>query len=125
MGLSFEKILLLAVVAAFILGPANLPRYAGMLGAGVRRLKEFVSSSKERLSSEEREAFGDIDWKKLDPRQYDPRRIIADALRDDPQAKPAITPAATATATAPSASALARAERERNLRPAPFDAQAT
>ena len=27
--------------------------------------------------------FDDVDWKKLDPRQYDPRRIIREALLDD------------------------------------------
>jgi sec-independent protein translocase protein TatB len=29
------------------------------------------------------EGFEDLDWKKLDPRQYDPRRIIREALLDD------------------------------------------
>ncbi len=29
------------------------------------------------------EGFEDLDWKKLDPRQYDPRRIIREALLED------------------------------------------
>jgi len=34
------------------------------------------------------EGFEDLDWKKLDPRQYDPRRIIREALLEDD--KPAV-----------------------------------
>ena len=30
--------------------------------------------------------FDEVDWKKLDPRQYDPRRIIREALLDDDDA---------------------------------------
>ena len=29
------------------------------------------------------EDFDDVDWRTLDPRQYDPRRIIREALLDD------------------------------------------
>ena len=29
------------------------------------------------------EGFEDVDWKKLDPRQYDPRRIIREALLEE------------------------------------------
>ena len=36
-GLTFEKILLIAVVAAFIIGPTKLPLYAAKLGQFVRQ----------------------------------------------------------------------------------------
>jgi hypothetical protein len=36
--------------------------------------------------------FDEVDWKKLDPRQYDPRRIIREALLDDSPAPAAIRP---------------------------------
>jgi hypothetical protein len=36
--------------------------------------------------------FDDVDWKKLDPRQYDPRRIIREALIDDEPTTPAVRP---------------------------------
>ncbi|KAB1659996.1 Sec-independent protein translocase TatB [Pseudoclavibacter sp. CFCC 13796] len=131
-GMSFEKILLVAVVAALILGPANLPRYAEMLGRGTRKVKEFLESSKQRVKDETDGAIDDLDWKKLDPRQYDPRRIIAEALQDDPPIRTAAGAAGAATgaiaSTALTATALVaseRAERERNQRPAPFDNDAT
>ncbi|MCD7102299.1 twin-arginine translocase TatA/TatE family subunit [Pseudoclavibacter sp. 13-3] len=137
--MSFEKILLVAVVAALILGPANLPRYAEMLGRGTRKVKEFLESSKQRVKDETDGAIDDLDWKKLDPRQYDPRRIIAEALQDDPPVTTATTAAGSTGAagvtetgaiasTALTATALVaseRAERERNQRPAPFDSDAT
>ncbi|KAB1663798.1 Sec-independent protein translocase TatB [Pseudoclavibacter sp. CFCC 13611] len=131
-GMSFEKILLVAVVAALILGPANLPRYAELLGRGTRKVKEFLESSKQRVKDETDGAIDDLDWKKLDPRQYDPRRIIAEALQDDPPVTTAAGAAGAATgavaSTALTATALVaseRAERERNQRPAPFDSDAT
>lgn len=122
--MSFEKIVLLVVLAAVILGPANLPKYAQMLGSAVRRLRDYTTASKERLQAEGNEALADIDWKKLDPRQYDPRRIIADALKEDstPASRAAI---AAPVAQATSVAATERAERERNQRPAPFDSEAT
>ena len=35
------------------------------------------------MKSELGEGFEDMDWKKLDPRQYDPRRIVREALMDE------------------------------------------
>ncbi|GAA3946980.1 twin-arginine translocase TatA/TatE family subunit [Pseudoclavibacter caeni] len=126
MGLSFEKILLVAVVAAILLGPSNLPRYAETLGRATRRFKLFVQESKQRVKEESSDVIDDVDWRKLDPRQYDPRRIIADALRDDPT--PTVAAAAAAAAAQPSRVEIVarqREDRERNLRPAPFDDDAT
>ena len=103
-----------------------------MLGRGTRKVKEFLESSKQRVKDETDGAIDDLDWKKLDPRQYDPRRIIAEALQDDPPVTTAAGAAGAATgavaSTALTATALVaseRAERERNQRPAPFDNDAT
>jgi len=51
----------------------------------------MADGAKDQLSNELGEGFEDLDWKKLDPRQYDPRRIIREALTEDlePAAKPA------------------------------------
>jgi sec-independent protein translocase protein TatB len=44
-----------------------------------------------------RSEFGeDVDWASLDPRQYDPRKIVRDALFDDSDATPAAGTAAVA-----------------------------
>lgn len=83
-GLTFEKLLLIAVIAAFLLGPERLPHYAAKLADLVRALRGFTATAKTRLADELGPELTETDWKKLDPRQYDPRRIIRDALTDDP-----------------------------------------
>ena len=40
----------------------------------------MANGAKDRMRDEMGPDFDDVDWKKLDPRQYDPRRIIREAL---------------------------------------------
>lgn len=89
-GLTFDKILIIMVIALFVLGPQRLPYYAKKLGDLVRSLKHLLDGAKTRLQDEMGPEFDEVDWKQLDPRQYDPRRIIRDALvEDDREAKAA------------------------------------
>lgn len=79
-GLTIEKILVIGLIAAMILGPERLPRYAAMLGQLTKRARGYLDGAKDRL----REEVGDdVDWRSLDPRRYDPRRIVRQALLDD------------------------------------------
>jgi sec-independent protein translocase protein TatB len=80
LGLSFDKLLILAIFAGMLLGPEHLPRLMARLGAFLRTLREIVRAAQERVRDEVGPEFDDIDWVKLDPRQYDPRRIVRDAL---------------------------------------------
>jgi len=82
-GLTFEKLMLILVIAAFLLGPERLPRYAEALAGVVRRVRDFAQGAKTRMKDEMGEEFDDVDWRQLDPRQYDPRRIIREALLED------------------------------------------
>jgi len=92
-GLTFDKLLIVAVIAAFVIGPERLPAYAAKLGQLVRSLRDFANGAKDRMRDEMGPEFDDVDWKKLDPRQYDPRRIIREALLEDgPEAAGAIKP---------------------------------
>ncbi|RYV52001.1 twin-arginine translocase TatA/TatE family subunit [Pengzhenrongella frigida] len=88
-----SEFLLLILVAIVIVGPERLPRYAAQLGAWVRTLRGFLRSAKTRVDEELGEQAGDVDWTALDPRRYDPRRIVREALLDDPP-PPAVNPAA-------------------------------
>jgi sec-independent protein translocase protein TatB len=83
-GLTFDKIIVIVVIAVFLLGPERIPHYAAQLGRLVRSIRDMADGAKERLREEMGPDFDDVDWKKLDPRQYDPRRIIREALLDDP-----------------------------------------
>jgi sec-independent protein translocase protein TatB len=115
-GLSGEKLLILGLIAVFILGPDRLPHYAQQLAKFAKSLKRMADGAKDQLSNEIGE---ELDWKKLDPRQYDPRRIIREALAEEASA--VATPNATIL-NQPKVQAqqkLVAGER------APFDAEAT
>lgn len=97
MGLTFDKLLVILVIALIVLGPERLPYYAQKLGELVKGMKRMADGAKERVKDEMGPEFDDIDWAQLDPRQYDPRRIIRDALREEgetPQARRARAAAA-------------------------------
>ena len=82
-GLNFEKMLIILVIAMFVIGPTRLPMYAKKFSDFIRSVKRAADGAKERLRDEMGPEFDDVDWKQLDPRQYDPRRIIRDALVED------------------------------------------
>ena len=114
--MSFSEIAVIGVVALVVLGPERLPYYASQLARLVKSLRSMANGAKERMREEMGPDFDDIDWKKLDPRQYDPRRIIREALSEDDE--PVLVKPVES----------AYAQRQRLLseaRPAPFDAEAT
>lgn len=108
------ELVLLLLIAVVVVGPEQLPRYAEQLAGWVRQLRAFLGTAKERVAEELGEEASGVDWAQLDPRRYDPRRIVRDALLDEPRPGP-VTPGArrfsTGTPAAP--------------RPAPFDDEAT
>ncbi|MBQ9917227.1 Sec-independent protein translocase TatB [Microbacterium proteolyticum] len=124
-GLTIEKLLLIGVIAALIIGPERLPKYAESLARLSKRAREAMQGAKTRMRDEMGPDFDDVDWRKLDPRQYDPRRIIREALLED-----------TPTATMRAAGAAALATQAASDKPAvppifvpgktpPFDDEAT
>jgi sec-independent protein translocase protein TatB len=82
-GLSGEKLIILVIIAAFVLGPERLPQYAKQLANLIKSVRRMAEGAKDQLSNELGPEYQDLDWKKLDPRQYDPRRIIREALVED------------------------------------------
>jgi sec-independent protein translocase protein TatB len=129
-GLTFEKLLIIGVIAVFLLGPERLPHYAAQLGRLVRSLRDMASGAKDRVKEEMGPDFDDVDWRKLDPRQYDPRRIIREALTDvDPFAEPEPPKPVVARAAVNENSAYLQHKRKREVlgagETAPFDSEAT
>ncbi len=122
-GLTFDKLLIIAIIAVFLIGPDRLPGYAAQLARLVKSLRGMADGAKERMREEMGPEFDEVDWKKLDPRQYDPRRIIREALVDE------VAPAAAAKAVSKQPYIeSAYDQRQRKLgkgRAAPFDAEAT
>jgi len=117
-GLTFDKLLIIGIIAVLLLGPERLPYYASQLARLVRSLRDMANGAKDRMRDEMGPDFDDIDWKKLDPRQYDPRRIIREALVDDAVPEVKVRPPVEG----------AYAQRQRKLKEAeaaPFDAEST
>jgi sec-independent protein translocase protein TatB len=111
-GINGAEFVVLLVVAVIIIGPERLPRYAEQLGGFVRSARGYVRDAKARVDAEIGEEIGDVDWSKLDPRQYDPRRIVREALLDDEPAPTRVQPPPAPAPTTP-------------VGPAPFDDEAT
>ncbi|WP_296664971.1 twin-arginine translocase TatA/TatE family subunit [Demequina sp.] len=100
------ELLILVLVAIVVIGPERMPEYARQLRGLVVRGRDMLREGKATVKAE----VGDeVDWKQLDPRQYDPRRIVREAL-NEPSPPPA---------------APARRVAEPSPGPAPFDADAT
>lgn len=80
-GINGGELIILLVVVALVVGPERLPAYAEQLARWARGLRQLASDARARVDSE----LGDtgIDWEALDPRRYDPRRIVREALLDD------------------------------------------
>ena len=145
-GINGYELIILAILAVAILGPERLPEYASQLARLVRELRRMATGAREQLREEVGPEIDEVDWRKLDPRQYDPRRIIKEALLDDVEdavrpatarsngsARPAAahTAAPSPAAAAPARTAAAppppvqRIERLGSGERAPFDAEAT
>jgi sec-independent protein translocase protein TatB len=77
------ELIVLAGVGVIVLGPERLPQYAAQLGKFVRQARSFARTARSQIREELGEDFDDIDWASLDPRRYDPRRIVREALLDD------------------------------------------
>ena len=127
-GLTFDKLLIILVIAVFLIGPDRLPGYAAQLARLVKSLRGFADGARDRMREEMGPEFDEVDWRKLDPRQYDPRRIIREALIDEvvpPTTKPT-SPNGPAAASRYRESAYEQRQRKLGKgRPAPFDAEAT
>jgi sec-independent protein translocase protein TatB len=86
-GINPSEFIVLVAVAAVVLGPERLPEYAQSLARLVKELRRMAQGASAQVRQELGPEFDDIDWRKLDPRQYDPRRIVREALADtfDPE----------------------------------------
>lgn len=76
------ELVVILLVLALVVGPDRLPEYAEQLARFVRGARDYARQARQRVDDEVGEGFGDVDWASLDPRRYDPRRIVRDALLD-------------------------------------------
>jgi sec-independent protein translocase protein TatB len=123
-GLTIEKLVMIAVIAALLVGPERLPRYAEGLARFTARARDFLRGARTRMQDEMGPEFDDVDWRKLDPRQYDPRRIIREALLDDPPTT-TVRAAGVAAGVASAAAPAARETFDPSGAVPPYDSEAT
>ena len=81
-GINASEFIVLLAVAAVVLGPERLPQYTQQLVRLIRELRRMAEGAQEKVREELGPEFDDVDWRALDPRQYDPRRIVREALSD-------------------------------------------
>lgn len=85
------EIIVLMVVAIVVLGPERLPGYAARLAGWVRQIRVLAEGAKSQLKDQMGPDFQDVNWRQYDLRQYDPRRIVREALAE-PLEAPAAQP---------------------------------
>jgi sec-independent protein translocase protein TatB len=81
-GINASEFLVLLAVAAVVLGPERMPQYTQQLTRLIRELRRMAQGAQEKVREELGPEFDEVDWRALDPRQYDPRRIVREALSD-------------------------------------------
>ena len=118
-GINGGELIILLLVVALVVGPERLPGYAEQLGRWARGLRRYVQDARQRVDEE----LGDVgvDWESLDPRQYDPRRIVREALLDDTSGAPAARPVASRGPAVPPATPAPAS----SAAPTPYDDEAT
>jgi len=127
------EFILLLVVAVLVIGPERLPKYAEQLGQWARQARGFVQDTKSRVDTELGDDLKDVDWAALDPRRYDPRRIVREALLDDvapaqttgPRARASAAPVAAAGTSWRASTPAPAAPVVADGAPAPYDDEAT
>lgn len=122
-GINGGELLVIILVAILVVGPERMPEYAKQLRAWVVRGRDLVNQGKDQLKSD---VGGDVDWTQYDPRQYDPRRIVREALAE-PAPSPAPRAAAEPTTASAAASTAAAASgvHSATASAAPYDPEAT
>lgn len=76
-GINEGEFIVIVVVALLLLGPERLPEYARQFRQWVIRARDVVRDGQGKVSQE---LGHDVNWRSLDPRQYDPRFIVRDAM---------------------------------------------
>ena len=104
------ELVVLVVVALLVIGPERLPEYSAKLAKMVKQLRGLADAAKVQLREQMGPEFDDVDWK-----QYDPRRIVREALMDD----------GTDEAQPSEVKAQSSSQRRAPDEPTPYDEDAT
>lgn len=118
-GINGVEALLLVLLAVVLIGPERLPEYAAKLREVVKAAKRYAGGATEQMRETLGPELAEVDWRKLDPRQYDPRTIVRQALLEDDDAPTAPSTPDAGRGADPTLARLGAGHQ------APFDAEAT
>ncbi|MDO5728241.1 MAG: twin-arginine translocase TatA/TatE family subunit [Actinomycetaceae bacterium] len=82
-GISGLQLLLILFVVAVVVGPSRLPTVAATITKWVKTSRVQLAKLRETLDEEVGEDLKDLDLSKLNVRQYDPRRMIREAVQEE------------------------------------------
>lgn len=85
-GISGAEFFVIILVAVIVVGPQRLPEYTRQLTRMVRQLRLFLDNARSQIAEEVGPELAELDLSSLDPRQYDPRKIVREALGEDIEA---------------------------------------
>ena len=71
-GINGPEFILLLIIGLLVIGPSRLPEYTQKLANIVKEVRRMASGAREQIKEEVGIDIDDVDWKKYDPRQYDP-----------------------------------------------------
>lgn len=118
-GVNGVEAVLLLLLMLFLIGPERLPEYAEKLRVAVKTVKRYATGATDDLKETLGPELADVDWRRLDPRRYDPRTIVRQALLEDDEESGPGSPSTTGRGAGPVLAGL------RPGAPAPFDPEAT
>ncbi|MGJ7442316.1 twin-arginine translocase TatA/TatE family subunit [Aquipuribacter sp. MA13-6] len=110
------EFVVLALLAALLLGPDRLPELARGAARLIRRGRDFATGASAQMKDEMGVDLDGVDWRRYDPRQYHPRRIVQNALSDafeEDDGPPRTGSSAAGSKAGAAASAAKRAEAAR------------
>lgn len=102
LGFSLEKVVLLLVLIAALVGPDRLPYWAARLRQQMRIMSRVYRDAKGRVGAELDDAVPE--WREYDPRRLrrpDLRALLMDTDSDKPSTQTQTRPAASQTSPSP------------------------
>lgn len=82
-GISGLQLLLILFVISVVVGPSRLPTVAATVTKWVKTSRVQLSKLRETLDEEVGDDLKDLDLSKLNVRQYDPRKMIREAVQEE------------------------------------------
>lgn len=115
------EFVVIALLVALLLGPDRLPELARQAARLIRRGRDFATGASSQMKDEMGVDLDGVDWRRYDPRQYHPKRIVrnalSDAFDDEEPARSGSTAAGKATPRTKPGAAASAAKRAEAARP--------